>query len=123
MSIAITPHPPYYAVIFSSQRKQTLNEDQYNQMVQKMTELAKQQEGFLGVEHVNGENGLELTISYWNTLKAIQQWKEHTAHQTVKQKGKDWYLQFKTRICKVEQDYESLLNEETIHENREVAMQ
>lgn len=123
MSIAITPNPPYYAVIFSSQRKQTANEYIYNQMIQKMTELAKQQKGFLGIEHVDGENGFELTISYWNTIESIQKWKKHAAHQAVKQKGKDWYLQFKTRICKVEQDYESLLNEGTAHENQEIVMQ
>lgn len=123
MSIASTPNPPYYAVIFSSKRKQTRNEDQYNQMVQKMMELAKQQKGFLGIEHVTGENGFELTISYWNTLEAIQQWKENTAHQAAKQKGENWYLQLKTRICKVEQDYESLLNEGTAHENQEIVMQ
>lgn len=110
MTIAITPNPPYYAVIFSSKR--TENEKGYNQMSKKMLELAQQQEGFLGIESVSEKNGFDLTISYWDSLKSIQNWREHAAHQTAKQKGKvDWYSMFKTRICKVEHDYEFSRNE------------
>jgi heme-degrading monooxygenase HmoA len=48
--IANTPQPPYYAVIFSSQR--TEGDRGYGKMAEKMLELALQQKGFLGVESV-----------------------------------------------------------------------
>ena len=98
--IAKTPPPPYYAVIFTSTRTNT--ESGYDTMGQKMFELAHQQKGFLGVESVTG-----ITISYWKDLESIKKWKENTEHQEAQQKGKaEWYQSFKTRICKVERDYD-----------------
>jgi hypothetical protein len=47
-SIARTPDPPYYAVIFTSLR--TEGDHGYGQMADRMLELASQQPGFLGVE-------------------------------------------------------------------------
>ena len=43
------PQPPYYAVIFSSQRN-THDDAGYGAMAERMVELAAQQPGFLGME-------------------------------------------------------------------------
>ena len=37
-----------------------------------MEELAKQQPGFLGVESARDHSGLGITISYWESLEAIE---------------------------------------------------
>ncbi|MEQ8240114.1 MAG: antibiotic biosynthesis monooxygenase [Cyclobacteriaceae bacterium] len=101
--IANTPKPPYYAVIFSSMRT-TIN-DNYSEEADKMVELAKVQDGFLGVEFARNELGI--TVSYWKDLESIKKWKENTDHSIAREKGrKDWYSAFKTRIAKVERDYE-----------------
>ncbi len=93
---------PYYAVIFSSVR--TKIEDGYEEMSGKMLELAKQQEGFLGVESARNEIGI--TVSYWESLKAIRAWKENSEHVLARQKGRElWYKSFKVRIARVERDY------------------
>lgn len=94
------PQPPYYAVIFSSQR--TDSDQGYVRMANKMVELASQQNGFLGVESARDDQ-LGITISYWNSLEAIKNWKEHAAHQVAQQKGKtEWYKSYTIRVCKVE---------------------
>ncbi|WP_457618884.1 antibiotic biosynthesis monooxygenase family protein [Lutibacter sp.] len=101
--IAKTPKPPYYAVIFSSIR--TEGDKGYSEMANKMVELARLQEGFLGVESAREELGI--TVSYWTDLNAIKKWKENAEHLIAREKGrKEWYKFFKTRIAKVEQDYE-----------------
>ena len=101
--IAQTPKPPYYAVIFTSIK--TDNDNDYKEMAKKMLELAKQQDGFLGVE--SARETLGITVSYWTDLNAIKKWKHHTEHIIAREKGKNkWYKQFKTRIAKVERDYE-----------------
>lgn len=57
--IAKTPEPPYYAVIFASQR--TEGNRGYGKMADKMVELASQQKGFLGVESArDGELGITI---------------------------------------------------------------
>ncbi len=101
--IAKTPNPPYYAVIFSSTR--TKGDNGYSEMADKMVELAEQQDGFLGVESARNELGI--TVSYWRDLQAIKKWKENSEHSIAREKGRnEWYKNFKTRIAKVEIDYE-----------------
>lgn len=98
--IAKTPQPPYYAVIFSSQR--TEGDRGYEKMADKMVELASQQRGFLGVESARDE-GIGITVSYWDSLESIKSWKENSSHRIAQEKGKtEWYKNFSLRVCKVE---------------------
>ena len=47
-------------------------------MTHKMVELAKQQNGFLGVEIARNKIGI--TVSYWRDLKSIKKWKDNAEH-------------------------------------------
>jgi heme-degrading monooxygenase HmoA len=70
-----------------------------------MVELAQQQPGYLG--HESAREGLGITVSYWESLEAIRNWKLHSEHLPAQQKGRaQWYSAYKVRICKVERDYE-----------------
>ena len=101
--IAQTPAPPYYAVIFNSIRTEQ-DQEGYEAMADRMVELAAEQPGYLGFESVR--DGLGITISYWDSLEAIRQWKTQVDHFEAQQMGrKQWYAAYKTRICKVERDY------------------
>ncbi|MCL6585797.1 MAG: antibiotic biosynthesis monooxygenase [Anoxybacillus sp.] len=94
---------PYYAVIFSSER--TDGDNGYAEMAQRMVELAKQQPGFLGVESARDTSGFGITVSYWDSLEAIQQWKAHAIHKIAQERGKkEWYRRFALRVCKVERE-------------------
>lgn len=100
--LAKTPTPPYYAVIFTSVKME--NDEGYDEMAERMVELAQQQPGFLGVESARNEIGI--TVSYWKDLVSIKNWKENAEHTIAREKGRaDWYKAFKTRIAKVERDY------------------
>ena len=72
-TLAETPAPPYYAVIFTSLRAE--GDRGYGHMADRMVELAAQQPGFLGVETVRGGDGLGITVSYWSSEAAITAWK------------------------------------------------
>ncbi|MCK9641260.1 MAG: antibiotic biosynthesis monooxygenase [Prolixibacteraceae bacterium] len=101
--IAETPKTPYYAVIFTSVR--TEGDNGYDDMSEQMMELAKRQDGFLGVESARNEIGI--TVSYWRDLASIKKWKEHSEHKIAREKGREmWYKSFKTRIARVESDYD-----------------
>jgi len=100
--IAKTPSAPYYAVIFSTLR--TNIEGGYEEAAQEMEELAKQQEGYLGIE--SARDGLGITVSYWDSLEAITNWKNNVEHTIIREKGRElWYATYKLRICLVERDY------------------
>jgi heme-degrading monooxygenase HmoA len=103
MSIAPTPAPPYYAVIFTSLR--TEGDNGYSAMAEAMVKLAATQPGFLGIE--SAREGLGITVSYWDSLASIAAWKQNSAHLVAQQRGRDvWYEEFKVRICRVEREYE-----------------
>lgn len=100
--IAQTPKPPYYAVIFTSIRTEV--DEGYAQMASKMVQLAATQPGFLGLE--SARDGVGITLSYWDSLEAIKNWKANVEHLEAQKLGHEkWYSSFKTRICKVEKDY------------------
>ena len=100
--IAQTPEAPYYAVIFSSLT--TRASAGYADTAARMVELAAQQPGFLGVESAREELGI--TISYWSDLDSIKAWKRNTEHLMAQKMGREkWYCDYKTRIARVERDY------------------
>lgn len=95
--------PPYYAVIFTN--LQTDQIEGYSEMADRMEALAKQQPGYLGIEHARSEMGI--TVSYWQSLDDIKNWKANLDHLEAQQLGREnWYSWYKTRICKVEREYE-----------------
>jgi heme-degrading monooxygenase HmoA len=101
---AKTPEPPYYAVIFASQR--TARENGYTKMADLLDELAKEQPGYLGAEFSRDESGFGITVSYWRDLESIARWKTQATHVQAQKLGKsDWYSSFELRISKVERAY------------------
>lgn len=93
---------PYYAVIFTSKR--TDLDENYSEMADKMEILAQQQPGFLGVESARNEIGI--TVSYWESLEAIANWKQNLDHLDAQFLGRQkWYENYTVRIAKVEKEY------------------
>ena len=100
-AFARTPEPPYYAVIFTSQRTDV--DDAYGAMAERMVELASQQPGFLGVESARDAGGLGITVSYWSSLEAIAAWRAHAEHRVAQASGRrKWYAHFELRVARVE---------------------
>ncbi|GAA6167571.1 antibiotic biosynthesis monooxygenase family protein [Sessilibacter corallicola] len=100
--LAETPEPPYYAVIFASIK---IEEDQgYAETSARMIELAKKQPGFIGMDSARVDVGV--TVSYWQDLASIKQWKQNAEHQVAQAFGREqWYSRYKIRIAKVELEY------------------
>ena len=94
---------PYYAVIFTSLR--TDGDQGYAEMAEEMESLARKQPGFLEME--SARDGLGITVSYWESLEAIADWKANMDHRQAQKNGiKTWYTWYKVRICRVEREYE-----------------
>ena len=110
-SLAGTPEPPYYAVVFTSVRRPT-DAAEYAAMSDRMVELAAGQPGFLGVESVRDLLGVGITVSYWASLDAIRDWRAHAEHRVAQSQGRaTWYREYRLRICRVERDLHFISNE------------
>lgn len=69
-----------------------------------MVKLAKEQEGFLGVDSAREDVGI--TVSYWQSLESIKKWKEQIDHTLARNLGREkWYSSYTVRICKVIREY------------------
>ena len=101
--IAKTPQPPYYAVIFTTIRTDV--DENYEETTLQMELLAKEQKGYLGIESARANVGI--TVSYWESLEAISNWKNNLEHIVSREKGRVvWYQQYQLRICKLERAYD-----------------
>lgn len=48
-----------------------------------------------------------ISVSYWDSLGAIADWKMQADHLFAQKKGREeWYKGYKVRICLVEREYE-----------------
>ena len=98
------PAPPYYAVVFTSQRAP--GDDGYGDMADRMAALAAEQPGYLGVESARGADGLGITVSYWRNEADIAAWRRHAEHKIARDTGRsDWYQHYTLRVAKVERAY------------------
>ncbi len=103
-ALAQLPEPPYFAVIFSTRRKD--GDNGYAAMANSMDELAAKQQGYLGAESVRQADGLGITISYWKDEASILAWKENVEHTAARKLGREkWYKQYELRVAKVERAY------------------
>lgn len=93
------PENNYYAAIFSSEKEDDLLG--YYELNEELMNLAKQQNGFLGYENVVYQNK-SIFISYWESMEAIEQWKNNSKHIFAKQSAHKWYKRYLSQICKVE---------------------
>ena len=117
--LAVTPIPPYTAVIFTSVRTEA-DHDEYDAMATEMGRLAAQQPGYLGVESARNPDRLGITVSYWETPHAANAWKHVNDHLAAQTLGRErWYANYRVRIATVELDYgliDSDLNEVAVHQ-------
>lgn len=104
-AFARTPRPPYYAVVFTSLRRAG-DADGYRAASERMLELARQVDGFLGMDSARDADGFGITVSYWASEAAILAWKTQSEHAVIRERGRWlWYEHFEVRVARVERAY------------------
>ncbi|MCU0360137.1 MAG: antibiotic biosynthesis monooxygenase [Bacteroidia bacterium] len=96
------PDSDFYAVIFSSEKTNTL--EGYVEMDELTMNLVKEQSGYLGFESLSNANKT-IFISYWDSLESIQAWRIHSTHQMAKAQAKKWYKRYLSQICLVKRNH------------------
>lgn len=102
---AALPPPPYYAVIFSSQRNGR-DEPGYAATADRMVDLVRAQPGYLGHESTRDGSGFGITVAYFDSEAAIAAWRMHAEHTLARERGhRLWYRHFEQRVARVERVY------------------
>ncbi len=77
----------------------------YAAMAETMESMARKQPGFIDFE--SARSGLGISVSYWQNLQSIADWKANVDHQVAQKRGiEEWYSWYKVRVCLVEREYE-----------------
>ncbi len=98
------PEPPYYAVVFSSQR--TPGDNGYGETAERMAKLAAEQPGYLGMDAARAPGGFGITVAYFADEESVAAWKRHAEHREAQRTGRQrWYQSYALHIAKVERAY------------------
>lgn len=96
-----TPAPPYFAVIFKFQMED-IDLTEYRSRSGALMERAIQLPGFYGEEAIRLENGQGLSISYWQSLEAIKEWRADPDHTATRAEGiRSWYNSYDLRVARI----------------------
>jgi heme-degrading monooxygenase HmoA len=60
----------------------------------------------VGVDSVRDADGVGITVSYWQSERAIADWRRNAEHQVAQRRGREaWYDDFVLRVARVERAY------------------
>jgi len=95
-----------YVVIFSS--KQSSNANDYGLAAEQIAERVRSMPGFIRMESVHDADQNGITVCYWESLQAINEWKQDSEHQNAQKEGMErWYEQYRITVAKIEYEYSS----------------
>ena len=93
-----------YAVIFTAKVKEV--DEEYMVLANRMKTLATERYGCIEFKFVS-EDEHEIAISYWPSLKHIENWKNDPEHIKAQALGQQrWYSEYKVQVVKIEREYE-----------------
>lgn len=94
-----------YVVVFTSVLNPG-NEKEYEIAASRMCELAKAQPGYIKMDSVR-EGGLGITVSYWDSLDAVNKWKWNGEHLAEQKLGRQkYYKTFQLTVARIEKEVE-----------------
>lgn len=97
--------PGTYVVVFVS-RRSGADAEGYGAMAERMEQLARAQPGFMGMQSVRGDDGVGITVCYWQSAEAISAWKRDVDHAAAQQAGREcWYESYAVTVARVERHY------------------
>jgi heme-degrading monooxygenase HmoA len=94
------------AVIFMSVRTDA-DDAGYAAAAQAMEARAALQPGYRGFHSARGDDGLGITVSYWDDDASAKAWRDDPEHRAIRDAGRDrWYARYDLTVARVERDYD-----------------
>ena len=94
------------AVIFMSVRTD-VDDDGYAAAAHAMETRAAAQPGYRGFYSARGDDGLGITVSYWDDDASAKAWRDDPEHRAIRDAGRDrWYARYDLTVARVERDYD-----------------
>ena len=93
------------AVIFVSQRSKH-DAEGYAAAAAEMGAAAERFPGYVGIHSVRGDDGVGITVSFWESDAAARAWKNDATHAAIRDKGRArWYEWYDLIVAEVTRSY------------------
>jgi heme-degrading monooxygenase HmoA len=94
------------AVIFVNQRTGA-DDAGYQAAAVAMDALAKEQNGYRGIDSVRSADGAGITVSYWENEAAAKAWRDNSDHAAIRDAGREhWYSSYSLHVTSVGRSYD-----------------
>jgi heme-degrading monooxygenase HmoA len=86
--------------MFRTYLKPRANLDELGALHQKMHAIVSNMPGFISVKMFTAEDREVLALAEFDTLDALQAWKEHPEHVVAQQRGREeFFAAYRVQIC------------------------
>ena len=112
------------AVIFEVKPKEE-GKEEYLQIAAKLRNFLEDREGFISIERFQSltEEGKILSLSFWKSEEAIQNWRNLLEHRSAQKKGKkSLFYSYRIRVAQVVRDYTESNREEAPSDSNNVLL-
>ena len=96
-----------FAVIFEVKPKDD-GKEEYLKIAAKLRNFLEDREGFISIERFQSltEEGKILSLSFWDSEEAIDDWRNILEHRSAQKKGKEsLFHSYRIRVAQVVRDY------------------
>ena len=103
-------------VIFRSRLSPDDDSGEYPVMAPRILELAKQSPGFVSFQSFSGEGGDRLSVIEFESLEAVDTWRNHPEHREAQRLGKErFYSEYHLQVCEQVRSYSFVEGKLTNH--------
>jgi len=72
----------------------------YPDTAERMEALVAEMPGFLGIKTFRAEDGERVSLFAFETLAALEAWRDHPAHREAQRRGRDeFYAEYTLQVC------------------------
>ena len=111
-----------FAVIFEVKPKDD-GKEEYLKIAAKLRNFLEDREGFISIERFQSltEEGKILSLSFWDSEEAIDDWRNILEHRSAQKKGKEsLFHSYRIRVAQVVRDYTESDREEAPSDSNNV---
>jgi heme-degrading monooxygenase HmoA len=94
-------------VLFKIHPRDDIDAAAYQHTFERMLELVQEVDGFRGIEGFSGEDGSELAVAWFDSDKAIAEWRLQPEHLTAQERARrEFFASYRITIAEVGRQYE-----------------
>jgi heme-degrading monooxygenase HmoA len=97
--------------IFRTRMKPDVNMDEFIALHHRMNEIVSNMPGFVSVKLFRAEDGETLALAEFESLEALNAWRDHPEHVVARQRGLEFFGDYSVKVCSLVREKKSVTAE------------